>query len=241
MGSLFNYENKVMQVLMVLGDLIILNVMFIFFSIPIITMGAAQAGLYSGLRVLTDKEDDSSCAAAFWKGFTSGFTRITPVWCVLLVLLVMSILSLIPLQLPEGVKVIAMPKWISLTGIGICMIFISLTTWFHARFSCTRLQLIKNAWLIFLAHPLRSILISLINAIPLIVLLYDGYTFMQFTLVFLTIAFSGLSLASFTIMRKPFQSLVDMYNEKNPPAPAPESEDERIFHDVLPDPGDSEE
>ena len=63
--NIFSYESKLMQTLMVIGDYIILNLMFLVFSIPIFTIGAAQAGLYSGIKVALDKEDDSSCAAAF--------------------------------------------------------------------------------------------------------------------------------------------------------------------------------
>lgn len=240
MNSLFNYENKFMQAVMVIGDLIIMNVLFLICSLPIVTIGAAQAGLYSGIRVLLDKEDDSSCAAAFFKGFANGFTRITPVWCVLLVLLAASVVSLLPFNIPEGAAVLAMPTWISIAGVCICCIFMSLTTWFHARFSCTWLQLFRNAWLMFLAHPLRSVLISAINAIPLIVLLCNFYLFMQLTPIFLTIAFSIQSLVSFTIMKKPFASLLEIYNEKNPPAPEAAPTEEPIFHDELIEAGKGE-
>ena len=80
MKSLFDYENKFMQALMAVGDLIILNILFILFSLPIVTMGAAQAGLYTGVRVITDKEDDSSPAAGFVRGFKTGFFKITLMW-----------------------------------------------------------------------------------------------------------------------------------------------------------------
>ena len=45
--NFFSYESKPMQILMLLGDLIILNLLFILCSLPVFTIGAAQAGLYT--------------------------------------------------------------------------------------------------------------------------------------------------------------------------------------------------
>ena len=229
MGGLFNYENKFMQMLLYLGDLIILNVLFLICSIPIVTIGASQAGLYSGIRVLTDKEDDSSCALAFFKGFADGFTRITPVFCLQLVLLAASVLSLLPFDVPTR-----MPPWIAAVAFLLCCLFITMTCWFHARFSCTRLQLIKNAWFVFFAFPLRSLLISVVNFIPMIIFLLNAYVFMQFTPIFLSLGFSVLSLFSFSLMQKPFRDLAAMQEKDKEPEPEKETE-EPIFHDELQD------
>ena len=83
MRGYFNYESRLIQSIMMLGDILTLNFLYLFFSIPLFTIGAAQAGLYTGFRVLLDPEDDSSCAAAFLRGFKNGFTVITPVWLLL--------------------------------------------------------------------------------------------------------------------------------------------------------------
>ena len=50
--NIFNYESKFNQLLMTLADLIILNLLFVVCSLPIFTIGAAQAGLFTGIRVL---------------------------------------------------------------------------------------------------------------------------------------------------------------------------------------------
>ena len=60
MGGLFSYDSKPMQILMFVGDLIILNILYLICCIPIFTIGAAQAGMYTACKVLLDKEDDSS-------------------------------------------------------------------------------------------------------------------------------------------------------------------------------------
>ena len=69
MQNIFHYDSKFMQLLLKFADYIILNMIYIACCVPIFTIGAAQAGLYNGLRVLQDKEDDSSCIKAFFRQY----------------------------------------------------------------------------------------------------------------------------------------------------------------------------
>ena len=198
---------------MTIGDLVILNVLFLLCSLPIFTIGAAQAGLYTGLRVLVDKEDDSSPAAAFFRGFTSGFGKITIVHSLLLVLvLVISYMSALVYMQKQGA---GLAVWISLVSILISTILPSVIYIFHSRFSCTAFQLFRNAWLLFLAHPLRCALVALLTWSPIYIALIDLQIFILATPVFITVYFSFASLLSNSLMKKPFQDLIQMFNEKN--------------------------
>ena len=114
MKNLFSYDNKVMQVLMTIGDLVILNILFLLCSIPIVTMGAAQAGLYTAVRVITDKEDDSSPAAGFFRGFKTGFFKITLIWIPFLLIITASLWAFFGST--GGVKIVAF--------IGFCIVAI---------------------------------------------------------------------------------------------------------------------
>ena len=44
MGGLFSYDSKLMQILNFIGDLIILNVLYLVCCLPVVTIGAAQIG-----------------------------------------------------------------------------------------------------------------------------------------------------------------------------------------------------
>ena len=101
MEQIFSYESKFMQLLMKLADMIILNLLFILFCIPIVTIGASQAGLYSGIRQMMNKDDDSSSIKAFFKGFASGFGKITLVqtcFLIVMALLTFVLYTLLVLQ-----------------------------------------------------------------------------------------------------------------------------------------------
>lgn len=207
MRNIFSYDNKFMQVLMTVGDLIIVNVLFLLCSIPIVTMGAAQAGLYTAARVITDKEDDSSPAKAFFRGFRSGFLKITLIWCVFLVLIVASLWAFFGAQ--GGVKIVAF--------IALCIvaIFETLVMMFHARFDCTPMQLLRNSTLLLLAHPIRVLPATFLSWLTVFIMLYDPNTFLAMGVIFLSLFISLTFLISYALLHKPFQELVEMANERN--------------------------
>ena len=209
MGSIFSYESTPMQILMFLGDLMILNFLFILACIPIFTIGAAQAGLYTGLRVLMDKEDDSSPSGAFFRGFATGFGKVTIAWGI-------ATLVLVAVALAGYVAIYnGAPVWVIAIGVCVCALFQSLVSAFHARFDCTPMQLLRNTWFLVIAHPLRSIGIALLIWLPVIVLLYDAYPFMMGTPIWGTLYYSTAFLFANTFLKKPFQTLIDNFNEVN--------------------------
>lgn len=214
--NLFSYESKPMQILMQLGDLIILNLLYILCCLPIFTIGAAQAGLYTGIRTMLDPDDDTYCSAAFFKGFKTGFGKITVAWCLLfLVELVMATVAVLCLAYTQSNT--SLPFWAAMIALGITALFQSLITLFHARFSCTPWQLIRNAWFLALAHPLRSLLVTALTWLPLILFLLINFTeFMMLTPIWMLIYFAGAYLFSFSVMKKPFKVLIDHYNETHP-------------------------
>lgn len=220
MNNFFSYDNKFMQMLMTVGDLIIVNILFLLCSIPIVTMGAAQAGLYTAARVITDKEDDSSPAKAFFRGFRSGFLKITLIWCVFLVLIVASLWAFFGAQ--GGTKIVAF--------IALCIvaIFETLVMMFHARFDCTPMQLLRNSALLLLAHPIRVLPATFLSWLTVFIMLYDPHTFLAMGVIILSLFISLTFLVSYALVHKPFQELVEMANERNNPKTeeAPEEDEE---------------
>lgn len=218
MGNIFSYDSKVMRALMYVGDMIILNILFLICSIPLVTIGAAQTGLYTGIRVLQDPEDDSSPAAAFFKGFANGFLKITLVWVCFMFLFVFLAFSLVPAMasVAESSEIWAayaqiphVPPVLSAIALVLCELLYNMLVMFHTRFNCSLAQLFRNSVLMTLAHPLRSILAAGFMCIPFLVLVYNFYLFMQITPVFAAVGFCGLSMLSFGLLNKPFRGLIN--------------------------------
>lgn len=208
--NFFHYDSKPMQILTFLGDLIFLNFAYLLCCIPIFTIGAAQAGMYTAVRVLTDPEDDSSAMDAFFRGFCNGFGKVTLAWGIMSILVVVVCLA--------GLTAIAYgsPLWIVAVAACICALFQSLVPAFHSRFDCTVVQLIRNTWFLFIGHPLRSIAVAALIWLPVIMFLLDATMFMTMTPIWGALYFSTAILFCHTFLAKPFKTLVNQFNETHP-------------------------
>ena len=227
MTNLFSYDNKFMQALMTMGDLIILNMLFLLCSIPIVTMGAAQVGLYTAVRTIVDKNDDRSPVKAFFRGFKTGFVKITLVWIPCMIVIVVCLLTFF--VLPGGFE-----KVMSIIGFCIVAIFVMLIMMFHSRFDCTVMQLLRNSALMFLAHFFRVVPAAAFAWLTIFIMLYDPNSFIAMGPIFLTLLVSVTFLISSTIMHKPFQSLVEIQKEKEQKAAAIETEAEPVETEAEP-------
>lgn len=208
MGGFFSYESKPMQIMMFLGDIILLNVIYILCCLPIFTIGAAQAGMFTACKVLLDKEDDSSPYAAFWRGFTSGFGTVTLAWGVATVVMGVTIWFAVSAMLLEGAK------WLSWIAMGLVAVFQCLVPAFHSRFGCKWWQLLTNSWFLLFAHPLRSIGTTLLIWIPGIAFaLLDLHTFMTLMPIWGALYYATAFCFASTFLKKPFKTLTDHYNE----------------------------
>lgn len=216
MSSIFSYDSKLMQTMMFIGDLLILNFLFILCCVPIFTIGAAQAGLYSAVKVLLDKEDDTSPSKAFFKGFRTGFGTVTLAWGLLTLLMVF--------VAAMGITAMAYgcPGWIIAVAVCVVAVFQSLVPVFHFRFGCTALQLIRNTWFMVIAHPIRSIAIGAMIWLPVVVFLLDMYSFIALTPIWLTLYFSIACMFGFSFSKKPFDVLIEHFNETHSDATAEE-------------------
>lgn len=217
MNSLFSYESKFTQMLLQIADLLILNVLFILCSIPIFTIGAAQAALHSGIRQMLNKEDDTSCVKAFFKGFAGGFGKITLAH--ILILLVIAVLLW-----ATGIAAIrsgnTLPTWICVIAVSIAVMVHTTLAHFHAHFDCTPWQLIKNSFLMVVAHPLRSFAAAVLTWIPFIVLLLNVYLAMQGFPLWVTLYYGVAFLLCNSIMKKPMAGLREDFLKAQQPEEA---------------------
>ena len=83
MRGLFNYDGPFFRFFSKVADCLILSVLWVVFSLPLITMGASFTALYYALYKLRRQED--GLWSAFWHGFKSNFKQATVIWLVLLV------------------------------------------------------------------------------------------------------------------------------------------------------------
>ena len=75
-------NSPVVQAMGKLSDIIICNIMFVIFSLPIFTIGASLSALSSCMqKLVTDMEDDL-VAKDFWRAFKVNFKQATVIWLI---------------------------------------------------------------------------------------------------------------------------------------------------------------
>ena len=210
MKNIFSYDSKFMQIMLIIADYMILNFLYVLCCIPIVTIGAAQAGLFSGMRVLLDPEDDNPCIRAFFKGFASGFGTITIVWVGLLAIMALMGYNLVAVMILEHAGAFA-PTWMCIVGLVICAIYESVLTLFHSKFGCTVRQLIKNVLFVICAHPIRSLAVAVLVWAPLLIFALAFDIFIQGLLAW-AIAYYSIAFGfCVKLMKKPFQTLTENF------------------------------
>ena len=212
--NIFSYESKFNQILMFVADLCILNLLFVLCSLPIFTIGASQAALYSGIRVLLDPEDDNSPAKTFLKAFRTGFGSVTLAWgAYALAQLFMVVLLYLVVTMGLFNAGATLPIILCVVALAILILLQSQIPLFHSRFTCSAGQLLNNSIRLVLAHPFRSIIVAVLLWVP-VALFFVLHTlhFAMISLTFLLLYYSVVFMFSFMLMKKPFKVLIDHYN-----------------------------
>lgn len=198
MNKFFNFESPVMQFLMKVSDLILLNILTVLCSLPIVTGGAAMAGLYYAVGHL--QEDKGSAVKDFFAGFRSNFRQATALWAIWL----------------GSFMVIAGALWlyISQNGItsalripGLLIMEIAAIIWIlgvswvfplQASFHNTVKGTLQNALRCGCANPLKSLVMTALNLIPLLCWFFRPDDFWRFAVVWVAIWYA---LAAYLIRK----------------------------------------
>ena len=165
MGSIFNLDSPVVKWLERVADMFILNIMYLVFCIPVVTIGAATTALY---RVFLNYADgnDAGPIKQFWAAFKSNFKQST------LLFLIMPIplagVTFYLFLLFEGILI----NSFLVTVIGIWAVAAITILWsflwpMQAQFDNNIKNTLKNAALLPNSNLLRALLMAFINFFPL--------------------------------------------------------------------------
>lgn len=172
--SMFSLDSPLGKTISKFSDILILNFLFLFFSLPIITMGASYTALYSVMRKLV-KDEEGHIASGFLRAFKRNFKQSTIVWMLLLsfgCLLGAALYVTARLQM-SGLNYILIVFLIPYS-IELSYVFPLLS-----QFENSVISSIRNAILLGIAHLPWTILILMINLFPIILV------FVQNKLIFI--------------------------------------------------------
>lgn len=150
MSRFLNPDNPVMEFIAKIFDLVILNLIFIFSCVPIITIGASTSALsYVTLKMV--RGEDPYIWRNFWKSFRQNFKQGTLVWIfsILIFIFLGMDFYIINSQNTSLFAVVRILLWI------VCAVALSVFLYVFpviSHFVCTTKQALKNALLMTFGH-----------------------------------------------------------------------------------------
>ena len=206
MENLFRYDSKFWEILEEISDIVILNFLFIIFSIPIITIGASSSALYT-VSLKKTNEENISVFKEFMRSFKSNFKISTLAWIFTIILASMLFLDFYISNL-ISIKFIGLGlKFIS-TLVSILLIF-NITYLFPmiSKFDNTLKNTIINSTIISIQYLPYTIIMSILNVlwIVLLFLLYNSYHYILF--FYIIMGFGIVSYINSIILNRIFLKL----------------------------------
>ena len=206
MRNLFNYENPFIQFLVRVGDLMILNVLFILCSAPVVTLGASLTALH---RVTQNMlfEQEEPLLKAFFRAFRQNFKQSTLAWLVELVVIVSLVCDvLLVMAYFNGGLAKAMYILVAVLAILVVGVFSYLMP-LIARYENGMRQQVNNAVVLAIIKLPKTVLLTLLNLLPVILLLISVPVFVQTLIFWVVIGFAFVSFVTSSILKPVFREL----------------------------------
>lgn len=212
LSGFFNYDNPVWRFIGKFGDLILLNILWLIFSIPIFTIGASTTAVYYVTLKLA-RDDDGYTIKSFFKSFKENFKQATAIWLVLLAIgaiLGVDLYFFARLYTGSGtLKTVMLTVFLAMT-IVYAAVFMYIFP-LQSRFYNTVKKTFFNAFFMSLRHLFRTIGMIVINA----ALIATGFIFVvpPILMIFMLFGFPLLAFINSYILSPVFEQYMPKKEE----------------------------
>lgn len=163
-----------------LCDLFLVNILWLIFSIPVLTVGAATSGAYYVTFKLVDGED-ISIPKTFLKGFKDNFKQGTVMWFLTAPLFYVLYLMWHGIIESGDYNIIIMGGAFVLTLIAISAVIYAFPM--IARYKNALLIIIRNSCMVFLQYFFKSLKLIAIVAVEVLILCLSRWTLLAGLLI----------------------------------------------------------
>lgn len=192
MSRFFSPDNPVMEFIAKIFDLVVLNLIFIFSCVPVITIGASTSALsYVTLKMV--RGEDPYIWRNFWKSFRQNFKQGTLVWIfsILIFICLGMDFYIINSQNTSLFAVVRILLWI------VCAVALSVFLYVFpviSHFVCTTKQALKNALLMTFGHlPYTLVMLAIAG----LILFLCSSSSKTFAMIVVLSGICGFSVISF--------------------------------------------
>lgn len=186
------------------GDLLLVNLLFVVCSLPIVTIGASATAMYYVLGRI--RRQEGTVTKDFFRSFRENFRQATLYWGILL---------LAALALYWNFRLIS--GWTG-TLYSAMMVLLILVSWFAvswgsivfpllSRFDNTAAATARNAGILVFAIPLRTLAAVAVNALPVVLAVFLPGLFALVAVLWLFCLFSAGAYAILSLLSSVFARL----------------------------------
>ena len=197
---MYQEQHIIIRILTHIFDFILLNILWLLTSIPIVTLGAATAALYSVMMSVVEKKE-GYIIKDYWKAFCRNFKQSTVVWILLLFLGACLWFDLTLIGVVPGLF-----RQIGTVVLGAVLIFYFMECIFVfpliAKFENSTGNMIKNALLIPVSRLPYALMILFMTGAAIIVTFLNQRTIMIGAVIWSAIGVSFLSYANSLLLVK---------------------------------------
>lgn len=206
--KLFNPDSRIMIFLSRVADLVILNILWLVCCVPVVTIGASTTAMYHVIRHW-QKDSVSSIMRDFFQSFKEDFKQATPVYLILLIPTTAVVMNAMLIFNPENSA--AVPSYLLVIWFISALILLFISSFVYpvmAFFADSIFKTLRNAMVLALANLPRTILISILNLLPVILLFVNLSFFLQSSIFWLLIGGALVAYLNMSILKPVFKKLV---------------------------------
>lgn len=194
MAGFFHPDSKPYQFMERLTDVVMLSLLWLLFSLPVITLGASTIAV-SAVTLKMAEDTEGKITEEFLKAFKSNLKQGIAMTFITLICLTAVILDFLIMNNTEGNSVVFL-----IIGVVSAYIFTFSLLYAYpllARYENTVFAALKNSFEISMRYFLRSLLLVVIVGFELAVIMWNGTT--QFVGVLIGPAFITFTVSAFAI------------------------------------------
>lgn len=231
LGSLLSNDSAFGRLMTRCGVIIGGNILFVIFSIPMVTIGASSAALHFVMLKALRGDGQVNPFKAFWKGFRENFLKATAAWLILLAVAAFLFIDLrICTQAGPPLSLLRYPLYAMLVMAGILAVSIFPAI---AAFEDTLPHLFRNAfYIVFKRAPVIPVLLFF-NFFPLYLTYTDPQMMPLYAFLWVFFGYGAIAMLNSYLLlpaMKPWLPLVDEYGDF---VLTPEGERQKAFDRPL--------
>ena len=206
MRDFFNIESPFMQLLTRVGDLIIVNALYLVCCVPIVTIGAATAALHKVAQAIV-YDTDNGIFKTFFRAFRDNFKQATALWLMMLFFAAAMGCNYLLISGFVAGTLATVLKGALVVAIGLVLVMAAYMFPLMVRYTNTLRELATNALILAVVKLPRTLGLMILWAMPVVIAVISMQTFLQTLVFWLTVGFGFVGYMSGVLLKPVFAEL----------------------------------